>query len=87
MILGMRQYQVLKYLSSGDPKASGEFEHLPIKRNTVHAMLVRLEKRKLVSSFMSDPEPRRGGKARRIFLILPAGEAAVREFEKQEINR
>jgi len=40
---------------------------------TIYVTLVRLEKRGFVSSWRSDPEPVRGGKAKRYFAVTPAG--------------
>jgi PadR family transcriptional regulator len=44
---------------------------------TIYVTLVRLEKRGLVSSWRSDPEPIRGGKAKRFFAVTPLGMKAL----------
>ena len=43
----------------------------------MYVTLVRLEKKGLLRSRLSDPTPVRGGKAKRYFEILPAGVAGV----------
>jgi DNA-binding PadR family transcriptional regulator len=48
-----------------------------IAQGAVYVTLVRLEKKGLVRSRLSDPTPVRGGKARRLFEILPAGVRGV----------
>jgi len=48
-----------------------------VAQGAVYVTLVRLEKKGLLQSSMSDPTPVRGGKAKRIFRILPAGIAGV----------
>lgn len=48
-----------------------------VAQGAVYVTLVRLEKKGLLASSMSDPTPVRGGKAKRIFRILPAGIAGV----------
>ncbi len=45
----------------------------------VYATLDRLEDKGLVASWMSDPTPERGGRAKRHFRLEGAGEAALRE--------
>ncbi len=54
--------------------------------SAIYVILVRLERRGLVSSRRSDPEPVRGGKARRHFSIQPAG---IQELEqsRRELDR
>lgn len=54
--------------------------------SAIYVILVRLERRGLVTSRRSDPEPVRGGKARRHFSIQKAG---IRELEKsrRELDR
>ena len=44
----------------------------------VYATLSRLEEKGLVSSMEGEPEPRRGGRARRHFRIEPEGAVALR---------
>lgn len=44
-----------------------------LTQGAVYVTLVRLEKKGLLRSRMSEPTPVRGGKAKRFFEILPAG--------------
>ena len=48
-------------------------------QGAVYVTLVRLEKKDLLRSHMSDPTPVRGGKAKRFFRITPEGMAGVRD--------
>ncbi len=50
-----------------------------VAHGAVYVTLVRLEKKGLVRSALSDPTPVRGGKAKRFFRITPEGMAGVRE--------
>lgn len=52
----------------------------------VYAALGRLEEAGLVESWVSDPEPRRGGRARKHFRLRPSGVAALRDA-RREIER
>lgn len=45
---------------------------------SVYATLARLEEKGLVTSSEGQPTPRRGGRARRLFRILPDGARALR---------
>ncbi|MBC5799204.1 MAG: helix-turn-helix transcriptional regulator [Candidatus Eremiobacteraeota bacterium] len=45
----------------------------------VHATLERLERKRLISSWMGEPTAQRGGKAKRHFKIEAAGTAALRD--------
>lgn len=45
----------------------------------VHATLERLERKSLISSWMGEPTPERGGKAKRYFKIETSGVKALRE--------
>ena len=49
-----------------------------VAHGAVYVTLVRLEKKGLVQSTLSDPTPVRGGKAKRFFRITPGGIAGVR---------
>lgn len=49
-----------------------------VSRGAVYVTLDRLERKGLLRSAMSDPTPERGGKAKRIFVVEPAGMAAVK---------
>jgi len=50
-----------------------------LTQGAVYVTLVRLEKKGLVRSWMSEPTPVRGGKAKRCFEILPAGDEGLRQ--------
>lgn len=45
----------------------------------VYVALRRLEQRGLIASWMSEPTPERGGKAKRCVKVTPAGIRTVRE--------
>lgn len=49
-----------------------------IAQGAVYVTLIRLEKKGLLRSRLSDPTPVRGGKAKRLFEILPAGVEGLR---------
>ena len=53
-----------------------------IFRPSVYLALRRLEAKKLIRSRMSDPEPRRGGRARRHFEPTALGLKALRESQR-----
>jgi len=48
-----------------------------VSQGAVYTTLVRLEKKGLLASRMSDPTPVRGGKAKRFFRITADGRAGV----------
>ena len=50
-----------------------------VTRATVYVTLKRLEEKGLMSSWLGDPLPERGGKARRHVRVEPAGLDAVRD--------
>ena len=45
----------------------------------VYATLTRLEQKKLVASSIGPPTPVRGGRRKKLYLVLPAGKVALRE--------
>jgi DNA-binding PadR family transcriptional regulator len=49
-----------------------------LSRGTVYVTLERLERKGYVTSWFSDPQAVRGGKARRIFRLKPPGVAVAR---------
>jgi len=49
-----------------------------LSRGTIYVTLERLERKGYVTSWFSDPQAVRGGKARRHFQMKPAGIAAVK---------
>lgn len=46
---------------------------------TVYSALERLEDKGLVSSSLGEPTPERGGRAKKLFRVEPAGVTALRE--------
>lgn len=50
-----------------------------LHRAAVYVTLQRLEKKGLISTRLGEPRPERGGKARRLVHVEPAGRAAVRQ--------
>lgn len=53
-----------------------------LARGTVYVTLDRLERKLLVESRLSEPVPEPGGKAKRLFRILPAGLRALRSARR-----
>jgi DNA-binding PadR family transcriptional regulator len=49
-----------------------------VSLGTVYVTLTRLETKGLVRSWLGDPTPARGGKARRYYAVERAGQAALR---------
>jgi DNA-binding PadR family transcriptional regulator len=54
----------------------------PILPPSVYLALRRLESKGLVRSRLGDPEPRRGGRARRCFEVTAPGRKALRESHR-----
>src|SRR6187399_1154979 len=54
-----------------------------VRLNQVHASLLRLEEKGMVSSKMGDPTPERGGRRKRIFKITAYGKQTLREIHYQ----
>jgi PadR family transcriptional regulator, regulatory protein PadR len=50
-----------------------------VSPGTIYPTLDRLERKGLVSSWMSEPVSERGGRSRRLYAIEPAGLKAARE--------
>ena len=48
-----------------------------VSPGALYTALDRLEKRGLVSSRLGDPTPERGGKRKRLYTLLPAGDRAI----------
>src|ERR687897_879465 len=48
-----------------------------VSAGALYTALDRLERRGLVSSRLGDPTPERGGKRKRLYTLLPAGERAL----------
>jgi DNA-binding PadR family transcriptional regulator len=53
-----------------------------VSRAAVYITLRRLEEKGFVSTWMSDPTPERGGKARRYAKLEPGGARALRESRR-----
>lgn len=53
-----------------------------VAQGAVYTTLIRLEKKGLLRSRLTDPTPVRGGKAKRVFAITPEGMAGVRETRR-----
>ena len=53
-----------------------------LSRGTVYVTLERLERKGYVTSWFSDPQAVRGGKARRLFRLKPPGLAAIRAAKR-----
>jgi PadR family transcriptional regulator len=49
-----------------------------LSRGTIYVTLERLERKGYVTSWFSDPQAVRGGKARRLFRLKPPGVAALK---------
>jgi PadR family transcriptional regulator PadR len=50
---------------------------------SVYGTLERLEEKGMLGSWRGEPDPVRGGKARRYFRVEPAGVAALRDVREQ----
>ena len=48
-----------------------------VSAGALYTALDRMEKRGLVTSRLGDPTPARGGKRKRLYTLLPAGERAL----------
>lgn len=57
-----------------------------LSRGTIYVTLERLERKGYVTSWFSDPQAMRGGKARRFFRLKPPGLAAARA-SKRAVDR
>jgi PadR family transcriptional regulator PadR len=53
-----------------------------LSRGSIYITLDRLELKGLVESWFGDPTSEPGGKARRMFRVLPAGAAALRSARR-----
>ena len=50
-----------------------------VSLGAVYATLERLEDKRLITSWLSDPTPERGGRSKRHYRLQPDGERALRE--------
>jgi DNA-binding PadR family transcriptional regulator len=57
-----------------------------LSRGTIYVTLERLERKGYLTSWFSDPQAVRGGKARRLFRLKPPGLAAVKA-SKRAVDR
>jgi DNA-binding PadR family transcriptional regulator len=55
---------------------------IELSRGTIYVTLERLERKGYVTSWFSDPQAVRGGKARRIFRVKPSGLQAIRSAKR-----
>lgn len=53
-----------------------------VLRPSVYLALRRLEQKGLISSRLGDPEPRRGGRARRYFEVEPSARRALQQSRR-----
>src|SRR4029079_11431194 len=53
-----------------------------LSRGTIYVTLERLERKGYVTSWFSDPQAVRGGKARRLFRLKPPGIAAAKASKR-----
>jgi PadR family transcriptional regulator PadR len=60
----------------------GRHTRRPVLRPSVYLALRRLEAKGFVRSRLGDPEPRRGGRARRYFELAASGRKALRESHR-----
>ncbi|HEX6361939.1 MAG TPA: PadR family transcriptional regulator [Albitalea sp.] len=86
-VLGeLEQFVMLAVLRLGEDGAYGEAVRRELAQragrsaslSTVYVTLMRLQEKGLVRTWLGEPEARRGGKAKRLFAVTPAG---VRELE------
>jgi DNA-binding PadR family transcriptional regulator len=56
--------------------------HVTLSRGTIYVTLERLERKGYVTSWFSDPQAVRGGKARRLFRLKPPGLVAVKAAKR-----
>jgi DNA-binding PadR family transcriptional regulator len=84
--LGEFELYVMLALAQAGPEAYGIAVRQEIERRTgrdvaigaVYATLARLEEKGLVAHELSEPLPIQGGRARKYFVLTPAGERALR---------
>jgi len=89
-ILGELENMILLVLARLGPDAYGVsiFDELrrhtrrPVLRPSVYLALRRLETKGFVRSRLGDPEPRRGGRARRFFEVTASGRRTLRESHR-----
>src|SRR5262245_53387324 len=72
--LGDRAYGVTIHAAVGELAAPKR-----VSLGAVYATLDRLEDKRLITSWLSEPTPERGGRSKRHYRLEPAGEGALRE--------
>jgi DNA-binding PadR family transcriptional regulator len=84
----VEQLVLLAVLRLGDEAYAVPMRELILKdagvslsRGTLYVTLERLERRGYVTSWFSDPQAVRGGKARRFFRLKPPGMAALKQSQ------
>jgi len=55
---------------------------IALTRGSIYVTLDRLDRKGYLSSRFGDPTPARGGKAKRLFALTPAGRRALAEAER-----
>lgn len=55
---------------------------IELARGSVYVTLDRLDRKGYLTSRFGDPTPERGGKAKRLFRLTPAGKRALAEAER-----
>lgn len=73
LALGERAYGVTIYEKAAD------MAERPVKIGSVYITLDRLENKRYLASRLADPTPERGGRPKRYYRMLAAGERALRE--------
>jgi DNA-binding PadR family transcriptional regulator len=86
--IGQFEQVVLAAILALDDRAYGVTIHTKVEEflapksaslGAVYATLDRLEDKRLVKSWLSDPTPERGGRSKRHYRVEPAGERALRD--------
>ena len=89
--LGQFEQIVLTAILALDGNAYGVTIHAKVEelsrpkkvaRGAVYATLDRMEDKKLIASWLSEPTPERGGRSRRHYRLEKSGEKALRESAK-----
>jgi PadR family transcriptional regulator PadR len=85
----VEQLVLLAILRLGDEAYAVPIRELIVKdagidlsRGTIYVTLERLEQKGYVTSWFSDPQAVRGGKARRIFRLKPPGVSAIKAAKR-----
>ena len=93
--LGQFEQMVMTAILALDGNAYGVTIHAKVEdlsrprkvtRGAVYATLDRLEDKRLVASWLSDPTPERGGRSRRHYRLEKSGEKALREAARTALR-